>query len=372
VRTALTLVVVLGCTGTPPLDPGLTPTQLTSFVRSDATDRAGWAADVHAALLSAGKIPDADHACQVLATIEQESGYEADPEVPGLSAIVLTELEAEVNDTLGFLGPSALALLIDVAPEGESQTFRDKLGEVSTERDLDLVFRQLVDFHEAKAPAVGKALRLVAPRLEERLNPISTAGSMQVNVGYAQKHPASRDLTREEVRDDLYTRAGGVRYGTLRLFEHEASYDDPIYRFADYNAGLYASRNAAFQDVLTDVTDASLAPDGDLLVYNKRGKPTGADSQTLLALMAWRDAVAPDLGDAAVRRQAKKEKSRRFEQTALWSGVRATYTQKHGTEPPYARVPDVALDSPKLRGDWTTATFAERVKRRYRDCLKRG
>ena len=111
-REALTLVLALGCTGTPPPDPGLTPTQLTSFVRSDATDRAGWAADVHAALLSAGKIPDADHACQVLATIEQESGYEADPEVPGLSSIVLTELEAEVDDTLGFLGPSALALLI--------------------------------------------------------------------------------------------------------------------------------------------------------------------------------------------------------------------------------------------------------------------
>ena len=94
----LPLVLMLGCTGTPPTEPGLTPTQLTSFVRSDATDRAGWAADVHAALLSAGKIPDADHACQVLATIEQESGYEADPEVPGLSAIVLTELEAEVTE----------------------------------------------------------------------------------------------------------------------------------------------------------------------------------------------------------------------------------------------------------------------------------
>ena len=52
--------------------------------------------------------------------------------------------------------------------------------------------------------------------------------------------------------------------------------------------------------------------------------------------------------------------------------MRAYWEAEQGKEAPYARVPDVELDSPKLSGNWTTRTFAERVQRRYKDCLQRN
>ena len=48
---------------------------------------------------------------------------------------------------------------------------------------------------------------------------------------------------------------------------YPADYEKPIYRFADYNSGMYSSRNAAFQSMLNSLTDAELSLDGDLLLY---------------------------------------------------------------------------------------------------------
>jgi len=182
---------------------------------------------------------------------------------------------------------------------------------------------------------------------------------MQVSVAWAQD---TSKLADETVRDLLYTRRGGVGFGTARLFAHEAHYDRPIYRFADYNAGLYASRNAAFQVRLAKVVGADLAPDGDLLVYNERGKPSGEDGETMRAILAWRERFALDLTEARVRSDARKEKERGSERTGLWERLGAT---------PYAIVPDVALESPKMAPGRTTRWFAERVDKRYRECLAR-
>ena len=361
----------LACTGMQtPQDPGLSSEQIAKLVRKDVTDKQGWADDVRAALLQAGQIPDEDHACQVLAIIEQESGYAPDPEVPGLGKIALTELETEVQDKLGFLGPTALKLLLDVTPEGEPRTFRERLAGVRTERDLDRLFRDLVAYHESRAPRIAKAVQAIAPRVEEALNPISTAGSMQVSVSFALEH--SEGLDREAVRELLYTRSGGVRFGTARLFAHEADYDKPLYRFADYNAGYYASRNAAFQVMIRDLTGQKITPDGDILIWNDRGKPASTDGQTLTALLGWRAASAPELLESQLRRDAKQEKTRSFEDTETWRRVREAWAAKTGKTPVYAQLPEVPLDSPKLRKDRTTAWFANSVDRRYQDCRKRN
>ena len=79
------------------------------------------------------------------------------------------------------------------------------------------------------------------------LNPVTTAGPMQVQVSFAR---GMSGLSDAETRELLYTRFGGVRFGTARLLGYAAAYDDVLYRFADYNAGMYSSRNAAFQEQL--------------------------------------------------------------------------------------------------------------------------
>ena len=365
-------LLLLACVGGPEPVPELSVEELTRLVRKDAEDREGWATDVRDALRRAERPVDADHACQVLAIIEQESGYDPDPAVPGLAGIVEEELTAEVEDKLGFLGDTALSMLLDVAPEGREQTFREQMGAVRTERDVDLLFRDLQAHHAQKAPRLASGVERIAPRMLERLNPVSTAGSMQVQVAYAQAHPVSEGLGREAVRDLLYTRHGGVLYGTLRLFDHDADYDSPVYRFADFNAGQYASRNAAFQTQLGELTGTELAPDGDLLIWNERGRPANADGETVNALLDWRAAQAPDFTEARLRLELRTEKQRAFESTKTWRLVRASWAEEHGREPAYARVPDVALDSPKLSGQWTTRFFAEKVQGRYESCLVRG
>jgi hypothetical protein len=370
----LLAALALACAGEaePPPDPGLTTEQISKLVRKDVKDKTSWAHDVRDALRASGQVPDEDHACQVLAVIEQESGYAADPAVPGLAELVERELAAAVDEKLGFLGPTALETILDVAPEGQKSTFRERLREVKTERDVDRLFREIVAHHEAKAPLVGKALRLVAPKLEERLNPVGTSGSMQVSVAYAQEAAAEDGLDAATVRELLYTQRGGVLYGTRRLFEHDAPYDKAIYRYADYNAGLYTSRNAALQSQLADLIEQPVAPDGDLLIWTDRGKPSNTDGATLKALLIWRTLYAPDMTEAQLRADARLEKTADFEETELWLRLKASWRERKGKDPAYAQLPDVALNSPKLKKDRTTKWFAESVERRYNDCRKRN
>ena len=364
-------MLVLACG--PPRDPGLSTDEITALVRAGTNEPGLWAAAVRAGLLAAGKPVDVDHSCQVLALIEQESGYDADPEVPGLAALVERELQAEVTAKLGFLGPKALELVLDVTPDGGSRSFREQLRAVRTERDLDLLFRAMLQHHQAKAPMLGSALQRLFPALLDRLNPVSTAGSMQVAVAWTAAQPDCRGLSSAEVRDRLYTIEGGVRFGTLRLYAHEADYDRSAYRYADYNAGLYASRNTAFQLRLRHLSGMEVDADGDLLAYTRRGTVSDTDGQSMAALLAWRARDAPDLDEAQLRADLRLEKHLEFEDTQTWARTRQSWAALYPDDPPdYARLPDVALDSPKLSADLTTRWFAEKVEARHRNCMKRA
>jgi hypothetical protein len=199
------------------------------------------------------------------------------------------------------------------------------------------------------------------------LNPVTPAGSMQVKVSFARS--LEPRLDDDAVRELLYTRGGGVRVGTARLLGYAAGYDDVVYRFADYNAGVYAARNAAFQEQLQALAGVALAHDGDLLLYGADGKPKDDDSKTLAALLS----LAPRLGlsERRVRRDVLLEKSIDFERTDTWRAVRAAYATSTGKAPAYARIPHADLMSPKLSKPRTTAWFSSSVKQRYTRCRTR-
>lgn len=183
---------------------------------------------------------------------------------------------------------------------------------------------------------------------------------------FADARPYPYPLT-GTIRDEVFSRRGGVYFGIAHLLAYETSYPHLRYRFADFNAGLYASRNAAFQNALSVASGIPLDLDGDVIAH---GQGRGHVGQTEMAARA----LAPALGldDAAIRRALKLGHSLRFEKTDLYRGVFALAERRAGKPLPRALMPRIRLESPKITRRLTTAWFATRVEKRYRQCMARA
>jgi hypothetical protein len=345
------LVAWAGCVHRAAVEPpnGLSAEEIAARIPDKVADRDGWSRDLKLAL-EVNRLPaDEEHVCAAIAVVDQESGFHANPEVPHLAGIAKKAIAQRA-------GPFGKPLLDRVLPAD----FDRRLGAVRTEADLDRLYRDVLEEEERAHPVMYVATdlgsRLITSHDLDDRNPITTAGSMQVNVQYSQAR--ARVLGRDEthVRDELYTRQGGLLYGTARLFDGSAS-GEP-YRFADYNAGVYTSRNAAFQEQLAALTGEKLALDGDLLAY----APYSEDTQTMRALRKIPGTKASD---------ARLEKSAAFETTPTWLAVKRAYEAKLHKRPVYERLPDVSLHSPKLSRPLSTAWFAKAVDKRYEACLSR-
>jgi len=324
---------------------------------ASVSDREGWATDIHAAFAALGLPETRENVCAAIAIAEQESGLRADPPVPGLDRIARKELDAR-RERAGvpvFVLDAALALT-----SANGKSYGARLDSVRTEGQLSELFDEFID----RAP-FGRTL--FADR-----NPVRTGGPMQVSVAFAEAqaeaapypYPIDRSIRRE-----VFTRRGGVYFGIAHLLDYRAPYDRDLYRFADFNAGRYASRNAAFQHALTQVSGIPLTQDGALLRYES-GKPADEASATeAAARVAGRrfDLTADD-----VRRDLARGRSDAFERTALYEKVFAEADRMTGTRSARALVPQIVLQSPKITRRLTTEWFARRVDARFERCLQRG
>src|SRR6185369_9399298 len=108
-----------------------------------------------------------------------------------------------------------------------------------------------------------------------------------------------------DVRHEVFSRRGGVYFGVAHLLDYPAPYTRQLYRFADYNAGRYASRNAAFQSAVTQSSGIPLDLDGDLLHYVS-GQPAREPGSTELATRVLARRI--DLDNEDIRRDLLREK----------------------------------------------------------------
>lgn len=329
---------------------------LNRLLPANIGDRAGWTTDILAAL-TALQIPALpENLCAAIAVIEQESSFVADPPVAGLSRIAWQEIERRREKY------SIPKLVLDLAlrkssPDG--RTYRARIDALQTERQMNALYDDML----SELPG-GKTLF-------GGYNPIRTGGPMQVSVAFAEEQIRQRPYPyarRDSVRNEVFTRRGGVYFGMAMLLDYPGSYSQMLYRFADFNAGRYSSRNAAFQDAVSRLSGQTLALDGDLLRYQD-GVPADGSSETQRAIFLLRARLR--LNEAEILRDLKLEKSPAFEHSVLYQRLYALAEATSGAPRPRERLPQIDLKSPKITRQLTTEWFARRVEERYRTCLAR-
>ena len=361
-------------------EPQLDAKQIKRLLPSRVNDKQSWADDIYDISEQLGIPQTKQNMCSIIAVVDQESNFHADPEVAGLGAKAVKEVEERLNekftdklgDTIGGSLADYFQEVLKTQPTPEDN-YLSQMRRVKTERQLDELYREIFDYMSKHyhVSALTGAAKLIGQDFGEKLNPITTLGSMQVHISYAKDHKRQSGSI-ADLRTDLYSQYGGLYYGIHRLMMYPATYDKPIYRFADYNSGMYSSRNAAFQSMLNALTENKLSLDGDLLLYSKDGSPKSTQSQSereLIAIFARNNILVTP---RQIRSDLKQEKEDDFEDTATYRAVTKLYTKKTGKDPMYAIMPEVVITGPKLSRDYNTNWFATRVNGRYETCMQKA
>ena len=361
-------------------EPKLESDQIKKLIPSRVNDRTSWAKDIYA-ITEELKIPrNKENICSIIAVVDQESNFIANPNVPGLGAKAVKEvssrLQEKFEDKLGTtIGAPLAGYFQDVLKNQPSpeNNYLKQMSKVKNEKELDVLYREIFAYMSKHyhVSALTGAAKLVGQDFAEKLNPITTLGSMQVHINYAKDNKRS-SMNINELRDDLYTEYGGLYYGIHRLMMYPANYDKPIYRFADYNSGMYSSRNAAFQKMIKKSSGIDLDLDGDLLSYDKNGNPRAATTTTEKALLNLFVQNNVLITPRQLRNDLEKEKAKGFEKTQTYAAVSKLYTEKTQKDPIYAIMPEVVISGPKLSRDYNTNWYASRVNGRYDTCMHRA
>ena len=348
---ALASLLLASCT--PQRTPGEVRAELLRKLPVSLADRGGWARDIQAAFAAQELEPSSEHLCAALAVIEQESTYHVDPPVPGLAGIARREIDrrAEALHVPKLVVDAALTLR---SPDG--RTFAERIAALRTEQQLSGLFEDMA----SRVP--------MGQRLFGRFNPIHTGGPMQVRIDFAARHARGYPYPIDgSIRREVFSRRGGLYFGIKHLLGYPADYPAMRYRFADFNAGWYASRNAAFQRAVGIATGTRLIGDGDLL---KPGASMDAPGATERALRGIGDRLGMDA--AAIRADLQREDDAGFAKTNLYRQVLVIADAKGSGKPvPRAVLPQIELDSPKITRKLTTAWFAGRVEARWKACMAR-
>ncbi|HEY0341161.1 MAG TPA: DUF1615 family protein, partial [Steroidobacteraceae bacterium] len=129
-----------------------------------------------------------------------------------------------------------------------------------------------------------------------------------------------------------------------------------------FNAGQYASRNAAFQNAVSKASGIPLVTDGALLSHDGGG--VGDTEQALRALE-----VRLNLDSGEIHAALEQGKTHDFERTKLYERVIGLAERVAKRPLPRAVVPSIKLHGPKLSRSLTTSWYAHRVAGRFAECL---
>ena len=338
-----------------PLTEGEARAMISRLLPASVSDRSGWATDLYSVFKAQSIEVTPEHVCAVVAVTEQESGFQVNPVVPGLGVKAWKEIDerAERHSVPKFVVHAALAVS---SPNG--RTYSERIDSARTEKDLSDIFEDFI----GRVP--------LGHRLFEGLNPIRTRGPMQVNIAFATSSAAPRSYPfpmKSTLAEELFTRRGSLYYGTAHLLGYSAPYDQYLYRFADFNAGQYASVDAGFQKALARASGVRLVADGALVQGLGGDKALG---DTELAARKILSKLRMDPGD--IRDDLEKGRTSQFEKTDLYRRVFALAGKGGQQRPaPPAVVPEIKLHGPKISRSLTTGWYAHRVDGRFKRCMEK-
>lgn len=319
-------------------------------------DSPAWASDLVLSMETLSVPITPDNVCSVIAVIEQESAFSADPEVPNLPQIAMRAIEER---RLRYNIPHWMVEKGLDTKSSDGRSYRARIATLKTESEVSRLFEDI----NAAVPDLARAYA--------EYNPVNTGGAMQVSIAFAEDHARQHAYPwgrPGSVRREVFTRRGGLYFGVAMLLDYSAPYPTPVYRFADYNAGRFSSRNAAFQLATAQVSGVSLVPDGDLLIY-QLGKPQPAVSNTERALQ--RIAAQLRMNAAEIRRDLLLEKSETFAASPLWQRLYGLADAQAGQGVPRVAMPQIAVNSAKFRRTLTTQGYASQVEGRWNGCMQR-
>lgn len=318
-------------------------------IPASVKDKDAWAQDIAAAFTSQKLAATKENVCSVLAVAAQESTYQSDPRVPGLGKIAWQEIYRRAGKLYvpEFMVRAALSIR---SPNGKS--YAERLDNVKSEGELSAIFDDFISVVPLGQTLFGN------------LNPVRTGGPMQVSVAFAELHasdyPWKMDAT---VRREVFTRRGGLWFGIYHLLNYPARYSQPLYRFADFNAGWYASRNAAFQNAVSKASGVKLALDGDLVRYD-----SDEPGQTEMALRKL--SAVLKMSNSDIHQALKKGNTQAFENSKLYEALYSLANKRSGKTLAREMLPGITLESPKITRSLTTAWFAQRVDERRARCMR--
>ncbi len=286
-----------------------------------------------------------EHVSLIVSTIERESDFRADPLTPNIENIIQRKLQ-EIKEGGEWLG------LKYRGANRFYEKYKDQIREIKTEKQLE----QFLD-------SVGFVEKLFVKGFRPE-----TVGSMQLNVEkarvLAQKY-SHEDYSDKEMRSILYTQKGGVYYGVLYLNEIINVYTDyntkPLDEdrikliAADYQSGLYSSRNAALQNQLNVLLRSNLALDGDI------GDKTMEVVEEFLIRVGREDLLTRD----NLKTFQASEKEDDLEDTIIYHTIKIEYEKRTGNSPEYAIIPENVIDVAKYGTEITSEGYVRGTYARY-------
>jgi len=261
---------------------------------------------------------------------------------------------------------------------------------ITTEWDIENVLSEdILTLSEGITPLSlsVRAFLACSPDVEQRLRSHSllrSVGPMQVSVKRVRSLVQNdlQELTEDEIRRLLYTIEGGVYFGTMKLqrlvniYAEEGLLSAEAVEFiaADYTAGIYISRNAAFIQQIGVLVDTSFPADTTLrspqvkealrkILKGLSDSEDGAVKESNINSWAYLDQI---------QRIGSLARKKWLEQSILYQMVKRQYGYYTGREPVYAVIPRKHHYSPK-NGAYAIATVAKQTRETFSDsCLVLG